>query len=384
MPVESGFQAPVNEEQKNDHFDIQTAIVKAQQEFVEQGAQPGALYKDAAFRKKEDGTWQIEAFIKAGDALTGLAVLRDPSSRALLKILMHEVLVQRDGVMTVGFADIVKLKWFNDVFGHDRANGFIKALADAINEKSAAAFVEHEGYICLCFRLQGDELILVIFGPEAVSEEMLQPILEPVSHTEPNRSGVQQTEQVSAVVGLRSVSGSEVAPDADLDILFNALLDAADEESEAAKDKRLNQRIKDLIAAMGERLRDATNRREEDGSFRELVIEEIERVIVALTTEIGSIRIGQKGASMVLHYVLQLGRVKEKMLRLNRLLQRQSMDEIAEADRLNNEDFVALGMKSVEEAFEEQWDAEFSKKQEGGPARKNRFRSFLVRHGVLK
>lgn len=336
------------EQELHNEFNVKEAVARAQLLFKREGRRPGSPFKDAAFRKKQDG-WHIDAYVESGDPLTKRALLRESSSRAILKILMHECLIRQDGVMTVAFADIERLKWFNDVFGHDNANGFIVALADAINDRSNHTILEKDGYIALCFRLQGDELIVVGFGPEPLTDTVLQPIFDPVEHTTTNRLGKAQTEEVTAVMGVRHVAGKDIAPGADLDELFNKLLDEADKESEAVKYENLKARIADIIARIGEGLSQGATERGEDGSFRNEVILRIDAALIELANELGSIRGGQVGTNLVIQFAADLGALRAKLHNLNML----DIAQVRDTDRLNDKDFVLLGLKSMKDIIAE-------------------------------
>ena len=205
-------------------------------------------------------------------------------------------------VVCVVSGDMERLKWFNDVFGHDTADNFIVAAIKAYSKRASQVLAGDFEYIL--FRIQGDETLLFVIGEQAVPTELFDQIYAPVEHADvalveenkPIELRQKRTEKVHTSYGLRSMKKADISEEQTAYEHFHDLIKQAGDEAEERKARGLIGRIHATLQKLQRQLEPHTMNPNEHagGSFRRAVLELIPALEKELADKIGSIRLGGK------------------------------------------------------------------------------------------
>jgi len=262
--------------------------------------------------------------------------------------MLHEYLVASQGVVSIVFTDLERLKWFNDVFGHKTADGFIVAAIESyrhgtrseIRNQNEASSTQ----LPILFRIQGDEVLLFVCGEEEVTRQQLDAVFAPVTHTGVDIDGNERTDAVTASYGLQVLRASDITADTDLLKLFDEKLSEADHESEMGKAEGLINRIKSILKETQVGLESLiTSPTNEEKTFRLPILAQIREVLDVIAEEMGSLRLGKEGTKVVNDYIFALGKIAQKLEILEEIMPSPDAD-IHQSVRLNKEDFATMGM----------------------------------------
>lgn len=113
---------------------------------------------------------------------------------------------KNDGFFSIIFADINRLKYVNDTYGHDAGDAYIQAACNIIRQ--SCRFSDY------CFRVGGDELVIVL--PKCGKEDIVQVVnrINSFMKTEVIRGKKEDgtNEQIEVHMSIGSASNSEGIP----------------------------------------------------------------------------------------------------------------------------------------------------------------------------
>lgn len=270
----------------------------------------------------------IRGYEDASDPLTELATVKSAVFRMVIVEFIRELVIPDEYVVSITVADLSGLKRYNDDFGHLIADRFLAKYGWAVAEltQNIKAFYRN-GVITLALRMQGggDEFLLITISKEKMGRELFDLVFsESVPHTEKNKGGVPQQEQMQAYYGLAHFGKEDIADlleagevkDADLFERFRQKLAEADNEAEDIKHGLLLEKIENIIDGLKDKVHDATKITESSGVlYRREVLQAIPQ-IEQLLREFGSLRLTPEGMQAVVDFTMLLGEVRYILQRL--------------------------------------------------------------------